>query len=99
MAEQAARLATQAAAVATASAGSAATQVAALIDGLQFFGIGDSWGGYLSLMKPADVPRSSAYWPRPGRAEGQLMRIHVGLEDPDDLIADLDTGFTRMRSA
>ena len=73
-------------------------QLAALIDGMRFFGIGDSWGGYLSLMKPADVPRSSTYWPRPDRAEGQLMRIHIGLEDPDDLIADLEAGFGRMRT-
>ena len=76
---------------------SAEAQLAALIDGMRFFGIGDSWGGYLSLMKPADVPRSSTYWPRPERADGQLMRIHVGLEDPDDLIADLDAGFARMK--
>ena len=38
----------------------------------------------------------AAPWPRPGRAEGQLMRIHVGLEDPGDLIADLKAGFERM---
>ncbi|MEM6906161.1 MAG: cystathionine beta-lyase, partial [Pseudomonadota bacterium] len=40
--------------------------------------------------------RSATPWPKPGRPAGQLMRIHVGLEDPDDLIADLAAGFDRM---
>ena len=69
---------------------------AALLDGLQLFGMGDSWGGFESLLVPKTPPRSATRWPRPGRPDGQLMRIHVGLEDPDDLIADLTDGFARM---
>ena len=75
---------------------SSEAQLAALLDGLELFGMGASWGGFESLMKPADVPRGGANWPRPGRPQGQLMRIHVGLEDADDLIADLEAGFDRM---
>ncbi len=71
-------------------------RLAALLDGLELFGMGASWGGFESLLSPRTPPRSAAPWPRPGRAEGQLMRIHVGLEDPDDLITDLEAGFQRM---
>ena len=54
--------------------------------------MGDSWGGFESLLMPKRPPRSAIPW----RAEGQLMRIHVGLEHTDDLIADLEAGFERM---
>jgi cystathionine beta-lyase len=70
--------------------------MAALHDGLELFGMGASWGGFESLMKPVGVPHGAVPWPRPGRPKGQLIRMHVGLEDTDDLIADLDGGFTRM---
>jgi cystathionine beta-lyase len=68
---------------------------AALIDGLTLFGIGASWGGYESLimpMSPGDA-RSAAPWTDPG----PCFRIHAGLEDVDDLLADLDAGFRRLR--
>ncbi|MEE8456300.1 MAG: cystathionine beta-lyase [Limibaculum sp.] len=71
-------------------------RLATLLDGLELFGMGASWGGFESLMKPVNVPHSAVPWPRPGRPQGQLIRIHVGLEDPDDLIADLEAGFKRM---
>jgi cystathionine beta-lyase len=56
-----------------------------LVDSLELFGIGYSWGGFESLAVPADPVRtaSSPQW------EGPLIRLHVGLEDPQDLIADL----------
>jgi len=76
---------------------SSEAHLSALLDGLELYGMGASWGGYESLLIPRNPPRSVVRWPRPGRAEGQLMRIHVGLEDTDDLIADLDAGFARMR--
>jgi len=59
-----------------------------LIDGLELFGIGYSWGGYESLAVPPDMTRTatSTGW------EGPLVRLHVGLEDPEDLIADLAAG-------
>jgi cystathionine beta-lyase len=73
----------------------AETAVAAFIDGLEHFGIGFSWGGYESLIVPAAITRTA----RPFRAEGPVVRIHAGLEDPDDLIADLERGLARLRSA
>jgi cystathionine beta-lyase len=67
---------------------------ARLIDGLALFGIGFSWGGFESLVIPADPQtlRSVAPW----SAEGPLVRLHIGLEDPADLIADLRAGLDRF---
>ncbi|HEX4694972.1 cystathionine beta-lyase [Sphingomonas sp.] len=62
---------------------------AALIDALRLFGIGYSWGGYESLALPVD-PKRALGIPDHG---GPLVRLHIGLEDPDDLIADLDQAF------
>ncbi len=69
--------------------------VAALINSLELFGIGSSWGGFESLAIRADVSavRSATKW-NPG---GPLIRLHIGLEDPDDLIADLAQGFARLK--
>ena len=71
--------------------------VAALIDALTLFGIGSSWGGFESLAIRADPGRirTATRW-NPG---GPLLRLHIGLEDPSDLIADLERGFARMRTA
>jgi cystathionine beta-lyase len=71
--------------------------LAALVDGLELYGIGESWGGYESLVipcRPADN-RSATSWPH----AGPCLRFHAGLESVDDLIADLDAGFSRLRSA
>ncbi len=58
------------------------------IERLELFGIGYSWGGYESLVVPADPGRmrTATRW----QAEGPLVRLHIGLEDPDDLIEDLE---------
>jgi cystathionine beta-lyase len=68
--------------------------VNAFIEGLELFGIGASWGGYESLIIPFDCTkvRTATKW-NPG---GPTVRLHVGLEDPDDLIADLMSGFERL---
>jgi cystathionine beta-lyase len=65
-----------------------------LIDGLELFGIGFSWGGFESLVIPADPDklRSAVPW----SADGPLVRLHIGLEDPEDLIADLRAGLDRF---
>jgi cysteine-S-conjugate beta-lyase len=63
---------------------------AAFIDALALFGIGYSWGGYESLAVPANPPRSAVPW----QADGPLVRLSIGLEDPADLIADLAQAFT-----
>jgi cysteine-S-conjugate beta-lyase len=73
------------------------TARSALIDGLELFGIGFSWGGFESLVIPADPEklRTAAPW----RADGPLVRLHIGLEDPDDLIADLAAGLARFAAS
>ena len=58
-----------------------------LIDSLELFGIGYSWGGFESLAIPADVDKLRTATKR--EYGGPLVRLHIGLEDPDDLIADL----------
>ena len=65
---------------------------ARLIDSLELFGIGYSWGGFESLVVPADPVRTTIAAP-PG---GCLVRLHVGLEHPDDLIDDLAQGLRRF---
>lgn len=69
---------------------------AALIDGLSHFGIGYSWGGFESLALPVDPQRyrTATRWD----SEGPLVRLHIGLEDPADLIADLEAGLARFRA-
>ncbi len=64
---------------------------------LQLFGLGFSWGGYESLVIPCDqqLTRRKACWTRAKR--GPLLRLHVGLEAPADLEADLDAAFTALR--
>lgn len=77
------------------------TGLFAMMDNMRLHGMGYSWGGFESLLIPVDPPsiRSATRWPRADVAEGQVMRIHVGLEDTDDLIDDLRDGFDRMRKA
>ena len=71
--------------------------VAAMLDGLELFGMGASWGGYESLILPTNPERfrSATIW-APG---GPTIRIHAGLEDVDDLIADLELGLQRLHDA
>ena len=70
---------------------------AAFIDELELFGIGASWGGYESLAIPFDCTklRTATHW----TAGGPTIRLHIGLEDADDLIADLEAGFSRLAAA
>jgi cystathionine beta-lyase len=70
---------------------------AALIDSLHHFGIGYSWGGFESLATPVD-PAGYRSVTTPDFA-GPLVRLQIGLEDPDDLIADLSGGLDRFREA
>ena len=72
--------------------GGDAADAARLIDGLEMFGLGYSWGGFESLVSPAEPTRtaSSRDW------AGPIVRLHIGLENPDDLIADLAQGLARL---
>jgi cysteine-S-conjugate beta-lyase len=69
--------------------------VYAMIDALDLFGIGASWGGFESLIQPTrpEHIRTATRW----QAEGPCLRLHIGLEDPEDLIADLAQAFERLR--
>jgi cystathionine beta-lyase len=71
-------------------------RLAAMLDGLSLFGIGYSWGGFESLILPFDPKayRTATKW----QAEGPAVRLHIGLEDVEDLKADLDAGFARLRA-
>ncbi|MBH9536196.1 cystathionine beta-lyase [Novosphingopyxis sp. YJ-S2-01] len=66
----------------------------AFIDALHLFGIGYSWGGFESLALPVDPApdRTATRW----SAGGPLIRLNIGLEDPEDLIADLERGFAAL---
>jgi cystathionine beta-lyase len=57
---------------------------AAFVDRLELFGIGYSWGGYESLALPAHPYRTVST-----ATAHNLVRLHIGLEDPDDLIEDM----------
>jgi cystathionine beta-lyase len=69
-------------------------RIARMLNGMRLFGMGWSWGGFESLMIPTypDRARTVTTW----HAEGPTLRLHIGLEDPDDLIADLEDGFARL---
>ena len=69
----------------------------AMLDGMQLFGLGYSWGGPESLIVPVspEKARSPDRW----QGQGPGARLHIGLEDPDDLIADLEAGLQRLASA
>lgn len=72
--------------------------VSAMIDGMQHFKLGFSWGGFESLILPAfDLAdtRTATKW----QATGPLIRLHIGLEDTEDLISDLERGLERLNSA
>lgn len=77
--------------------GGTETAAHALLDRLELFGIGYSWGGFESLTTPET--HQMDYRERPPVLEGPLLRFHVGLEDPEDLIADLEAGFAAWNDA
>jgi cystathionine beta-lyase len=70
-------------------------QVDAMLNGMRLFGMGYSWGGYESLLIRADLKTSRTA--KPWHAVGRTLRISAGLEDPEDLIADLADGLARYR--
>ncbi|MGA9580726.1 MAG: cystathionine beta-lyase [Allosphingosinicella sp.] len=72
------------------------TERTRFLEALELFGLGYSWGGYESLVVPADPERirTATGW----EAEGPLVRLQIGLEDTDDLIEDLAAGLARWES-
>jgi len=73
-----------------------AAAMAAMVDSLDLFGIGASWGGYESLALPTTgfVTRTA----ETGIFAGPVLRLHIGLEDVPDLTADLDRGLAVLRA-
>lgn len=71
--------------------------LAAFLDGLELFGMGYSWGGYESLIIPFDPSsyRTATKW----TAEGPALRLHIGLDDIEDLKDDLTAAFARLAAA
>jgi cystathionine beta-lyase len=71
-------------------------KLAAMLDELSLFGMGYSWGGFESLILPFDprTYRSATTW----EEKGPALRLHVGLEEVEDLKADLEAGFKRLAS-
>lgn len=71
--------------------------LAPFVDRLRHFKMGFSWGGYESLILPVQPHqcRTATSWTDPG----PVLRLHIGLEDPDDLIADLAAGLDRYAGA
>ena len=68
--------------------------IARMVNGLALFRIGSSWGGYESLVAYNRMPIARAVIP--WTETPFLLRMHIGLEDPDDLIADLEAGLARL---
>ena len=68
-----------------------------MLNGMELFGMGYSWGGFESLLIPTHPEdlRTATRWD----AQGQILRLHAGLEDPEDLKADLAAGFERLNAA
>jgi len=71
-------------------------QLAALCERRHHFKIGYSWGGFESLIMPAKISALRTVRPWAG---GPLVRLHCGLEDPQDLINDLEQGLAAMAAA
>jgi cystathionine beta-lyase len=68
------------------------SQTDAFVDALELFGIGYSWGGANSLAVPYRIQAMRRNWPD----AGMLVRFNIGLEDPDDLIADIGQALAKL---
>jgi len=70
-------------------------RIDAMLDGMRLFRMGFSWGGFESLILPTypERTRTATRW----ETQGPCLRLHVGLEDPDDLLEDLAAGLARLR--
>ena len=75
--------------------GGAETDAAAVLDALELFGLGYSWGGFesLAVIGSHGLTRTAST----EDVEGPIIRLHIGLEDPDDLVADLEQALRHFR--
>lgn len=72
------------------------TKAQAFLDALSIFGLGYSWGGFASLALHVNLDERKV---TPVPSEGPVLRLQVGLEDVDDLKADLERAFSAARAA
>ncbi len=72
--------------------------IAAMIDGLELYGMGSSWGGFESLILLTNPAATRTVAKEKWQNDGPTLRIHAGLEHSDDLIADLEKGFERLNT-
>ena len=70
-------------------------RIASFVDSLDLFALGYSWGGYKSLVTAAKYMRTG----KSRYPDKTIVRLSIGLEDPEDLMADLGKGFSALRSA
>ncbi|HYD30994.1 MAG TPA: cystathionine beta-lyase [Azospirillaceae bacterium] len=75
------------------------TALAAMVDHLDLFGLGYSWGGFESLVLPIHPARARTATRDRWKDAGPMVRFHAGLEDVHDLMGDLERGFTRLAAA
>jgi cystathionine beta-lyase len=68
--------------------------LAALLDNMDLFGMGYSYGGYESLLTPCRLQKQRIS--NTDDFDQTMLRMYIGLEDINDLIADLDSGFKRL---
>jgi len=73
--------------------------LAAMLDGLELYGMGASWGGFESLILLTNPASTRTVGKERWEKDGPTLRIHAGLEDPEDLIADLEKGFQRLNAS
>ena len=66
--------------------------IARFIDSLELFPVGSSWGGYESLVQPQDMDMYRSNWDK----KGVFIRFQIGNENPEDLIADLEQGISKL---
>lgn len=76
-----------------------AAAVETVLDGLRLFGLGASWGGYESLAIWTDLSKLRSVGPAAGGAPNWLIRLSIGLEDPEDLAADLEQALAPLVDA
>jgi len=72
--------------------------LAAMLDELELYGMGASWGGFESLILLTNPASTRTVAKDQWEKDGPTLRIHAGLEDPEDLIADLKKGFERLNA-
>jgi len=71
------------------------SQLAVMLDNMELFAMGYSWGGFESLMTPCKLQKERVSGLDP--LQNTIIRLHIGLEDISDLINDLESGFNRLK--